>query len=120
MGQAAAQEAKPERIPKGVSRLHHGNLGPAAADIGKVFKHVRYVAEVAAMVSRQTGITDTHTIDTMIYRHVRDPAILADVTQAAISDGLAAMKAARTMGKDNVEPEFKTGAIKLNNRRPDL
>ncbi len=107
-----AQTIKPDRRPKAVSRRHRGRLGPASDDIGRVFRHVRDVAETAALVSRQTGITDTFTIDTMVYGYVRDPRIRAAITQAAIKTGVAAMKAA---GPD-AEPEFKVPTIKLNHR----
>ena len=107
------QDVKPDRRAKTVSRKHHGNLGPAAGNIGIVFRHVIRVAEAAAMVSRTTGVTDTHTLDTMIYHMVHDPRVGSVVTQAAIKTGAAAMKAA---GSD-AEPEFKIPMIKLNNTR---
>ena len=110
---ARSPRMKPDRRAKMASRRHHGNLGPAAGDIGMAFRHMVCVAEAAAMVSRDTGITDTYTLDTMIYHMVRDPRIGSAVTQAAIKTGAAAMKAARN---DDTEPEFKTPAIKLNNR----
>ena len=97
-----------------VSRKHHGNLGPASSGIDRVFRHVVRVAETAAMVSRTTGVTDTHTVDTMMYHMVHDPSVGSAVTQAAIKTGVAAMKAARN---DDTEPEFKTPTIKLNNQR---
>ena len=106
---------KPDRRPKAVSRFHRGKLGPASKGIKGVFQHVLLVAETAAMVSRQTGITDTHTIDTMMYHMVKSDRVKADATQAAIKTGVAAMKAARTIGKDT-EPEFKVPTIKLNNK----
>ena len=104
---------KPDRRAKTASRRHRGNLGPAAGNMGMAFRHVICVAEAAAMVSRDTGITDTYTLDTMIYHMVRDPRIGSAVTQAAIKTGVAAMKAARN---DDAEPEFKVPTIKLNNR----
>ncbi|MCE2509168.1 MAG: hypothetical protein J4G04_07750 [Nitrosopumilaceae archaeon] len=58
-------------------------------------------------------MTDTHTLDTMMYHIVRDPRVRSAVTQAAIKTGAATMKAARN---DGMEPEFKTPAIKLNNQ----
>ena len=64
---------KMDKRSKTVLRLHHGRLGPASSSIDGVFRYVRHVAETAAMVSRNTGITDTHTIDTMIY-HTRSRA----------------------------------------------
>ena len=106
---------KPDRRPKAVSRHHRGKLGPASDGIRGVFQHALLVAETTAMVSRQTGITDTHTIDTMMYHMVKSDRVKADVTQAAIKTGVAAMKAARTIGKDT-EPEFKVPTIKLNNK----
>ncbi|MCE2508942.1 MAG: hypothetical protein J4G04_06570 [Nitrosopumilaceae archaeon] len=110
---ARSPRVKPDRRAKMVSRKHRGNLGPAAGNIGMMFRHVICVAEAAAMVSRDTGITDTYTLDTMIYGMVRDPCIGSAVTQAAIKTGVAAMKAA---GNSDTEPEFKTPTIKLNNR----
>ena len=113
MAKLEAAHVKPDRRAKMVSRKHHGNLGPAAGNMGMVFRHVICVAEAAAMVSRDTGVTDTHTLDTMMYHMVRDPRVRSAVTQAAIKTGAAAMKAARN---DDAEPEFKTPAIKLNNQ----
>ena len=105
--------AKPDRRAKTVSRPHCKNLGPASDTISMVFRHVICVAETAAMVSRRTGITDTYTLGTMIYKYVRDPRVNSAVTQAAIKTGVAAMKGA---GPD-AKPEFKVPAIKLNNQR---
>ena len=104
---------KPDRRAKLASRRHRGNLGPASDDMGVVFRHVRRVAEAAAMASRTTGVTDTHTLDTMIYHLVHDSRVRSDVTQAAIKTGVAAMRAARN---DGMEPEFKIPMIKLNNK----
>ena len=44
-----AAHVKPDRRAKMVSRKHHGNLGPAAGNMGMVFWHVICVAEAAAM-----------------------------------------------------------------------
>ncbi|MBI1657893.1 MAG: transposase [Thaumarchaeota archaeon] len=111
MDPACTPHMKTDRLAKAVSRFHRGNLGPASDGISGVFRHVQYVAETAALVSRQTGITDTFEMTSLMYEYVVSSRVSAAVTQAAIKTGVAAMKA-----RPDAEPEFKTPTIKLNNQ----
>ena len=100
---------------RAVTRLLKGGIG----DTEEVFKHTARVTEIIFEISRQTGIRDYYTLNTKLYKKLRDPTVRSTITQSAILDGVAAAKAYRThvkQGRNPVEPTFKNPVIKLNNQ----
>ncbi len=85
-----------------------------------MFKHTLKVAEIAYIVSTNTG-KEYYNVRSKVYCIVCDDDcnVCASITQTAIRDGISTAKRHRTKIRNRVkvsEPGFCNPAIKLNNQ----